>query len=267
MNTAGFALGIAGTALRVNAPEPWLTPLGAAWASWAPAVEARPWPIVIAEDADLAEPEGPLFAVRPRCRGGVCTLLVPGFAGDVNAGQGVGHLYAHPAATPADVDYFLRVALAVQAFARGGMLFHAAGVVHRDQGYALFGVSGSGKTTAAHFSAPDPVLNDDLLLLWPSAEGWQIYATPFGKRRGDVRRAVLHGLLRLVQDSDVFLTPLSPGQALGELVSNTPVLAADALGLPDVLSRWETVLAGTPAYALHFRRDPSFWEVIDAELG
>lgn len=268
MNAAYFNLGIAGTALRVDGPEPWLAPLRAAWASWTPAAATLPWSIVIAEDADLAEPQGPLFDARPRCQGGVCTLLAPGFQGAVAAGQGAGHLHAHPAAAPVDIGYFLRVVLAVQAFARGGMLFHAAGVVHRGKGYALFGVSGSGKTTAAHFSAPDPVLNDDLLLLWPSGKGWQMYATPFGKRREDVRCGVaLHSLLRLVKDSDVFLAPLSSGQALAELASNTPVLSADSLWLPDVLSRWETVLAETPAYALHFRRDPTFWEVIDAELG
>jgi len=267
MNVAPFELGIAGTALCVHGPEPWLTPLRAAWASWTPAAETLPWSITIAEDADLAAPQGPLFDARPRWQGGVCTLLASGFQGTVDAGQHAGHLRAHPAATSADVGYFLRVALAVQAFACGGILFHAAGVAHRGKGYALFGVSGSGKTTAAQFSAPDAVLNDDLLLLWPAAEGWQMYATPFGKRRGDVRRVALHSLLRLVKDSDVFRAPMSPGHALGELASNTPVLSADPLWLPDVLSRWETVLAETPVYALHFRRDPTFWEVVDAELG
>ncbi len=267
MNIARFDLGIAGTALRVNSPESWLAPLRAAWASWTPAAETTAWPVAIVEDVTLAEPQGPLFDARPRCQGGMCILRAPGFQGTVDAGQGIADLRAHPTAAPADVGYFLRVAIAVQTFARGGMLFHAAGVEHRSKGYALFGVSGSGKTTAAQFSAPDPVLNDDLLLLWPSADGWQMYATPFGKRRGDVRRVPLHSLLRLVKDSEVFLAPLSPGQALGELVSNTPVLSADALWLPEVFARWETVLAEIPAYALHFRRDPTFWEVIDAELG
>ncbi|HOU15418.1 MAG TPA: hypothetical protein PKZ84_20110 [Anaerolineae bacterium] len=267
VNLAHFDLGIAGTALRLDGPEPWLTPLRVAWASWTPAAETPMWPVAIAEDATLAEPQGPLFDARPRCQGGVCTLRAPGFQGTVDAGQGLADLRAHPAAAPADVGYFLRVVLAVQTFARGGMLFHAAGVEHRGKGYALFGVSGSGKTTASQFSAPDPVLNDDLLLLWPSTDGWQMYATPFGKRRGDVRHVALHSLLRLVKDSDVFLAPMSPGQALGELASNTPVLSADPLWLPDVLARWEIVLAAVPAYALHFRRDSTFWEVIDAELG
>lgn len=267
MNAAPFDLGIAGTALRVYGPEPWLAPLRAAWDAWMPIEATLPWDVALIVDANLAAPEGPLFDARPRCQGGVCTLLAPGFQGEVDAGQGVGLMRAHPAATPADIGYFLRVVLAVQAFARGGMLFHTAGIVHRGKGYALFGVSGSGKTTAAHFSAPDPVLNDDLVLLWPAAEGWQMFATPFGKRRGAARVAPLRALLRLVKDQDVFLASLSPGQTLGELVSNTPVLSADPLWLPEVMARWEALLAATPIYALHFRRDPTFWEVVDAELG
>ncbi|HOT90418.1 MAG TPA: hypothetical protein PLN71_02445 [Anaerolineae bacterium] len=267
MNVVPFVLGIAGTSLRVFGPEIWLIPLRTAWAAWMPTEETPAWDVKLTVDAHLAAPQGPLFDVRPQCRGGVCALCAPGFQATVDAGQGMGHLCAHPDATPADIGYFLRVVLALQAFTRGGLLFHAAGVAHHGKGYALFGVSGSGKTTAAHFSAPDPVLNDDLLLLWPSAAGWQIYATPFGKRRGAVRCVALHGLLRLVKDSDVFLAPMTSAQALGELVANTPVLSADPLWLPEVLARWETVLAHIPACALHFRRDSTFWEVIDAELG
>lgn len=267
MNVITFDLGIAGTSLRAHGPEAWLAPLCSAWAAWRPALETSPWDVQLTADASLPVPQGPLFEALPRAQGGECTLAAPGFEGEVSAATETAHLRAHPKAEPADIGYFLRVALAVQAFARGGMLFHTAGIVHRGHGYALFGVSGSGKTTAAHFSAPDPVLNDDLVLLWPSAAGWQMYATPFGKRRGEARVAPLRALLRLMKDPDVFLTPLSPGRALGELVANTPVLSADPLWLPEVLARWEGLLGVVPAYALHFRRDATFWEVIDAELG
>ena len=267
MNAIPFDLGIAGTALRTRGPEVWLAPLRTAWAVWQPVSETPFWDVQLTADASLAEPQGPLFEAIPRSQDGVCTLVAPGFKGEVFASTGKAHLRAHPEASPGDVGYFLRVVLAIQAFVRGGMLFHTAGIVHRTQGYAFFGVSGSGKTTAAHFSAPDPVLNDDLVLLWPSPAGWQMYATPFGKRRGEVRVAPLRALLRLLKDQNVFLAPLSPGRALGELVANTPVLSADPLWLPEVMARWEAVLSAVPVYALYFRRDATFWEVIDAELG
>ncbi len=267
MNEASFDFGIAGTALRARGPAAWLTPLCSAWTAWQPAPESVPWDVCLTADASLPVPQGPLFEATPHAQGGVCTLVAPGFEGEVSAMTGAAHLRAHPEAGPADIGYFLRVVLAIQAFARGGMLFHTAGIVHRGQGYAFFGVSGSGKTTAAHFSAPAPVLNDDLVLLWPSADGWQMHATPFGRRRGAVRVAPLRALLRLIKAPDVALVPLSAGRALGELVANTPVLSADPLWLPEVLTRWEALLSAVPVYALHFRRDATFWEVIDAELG
>jgi hypothetical protein len=267
MNMITFELGIAGTALRARGPESWLAPLCEAWTAWQPVPGTAPWDVQLTVDASLPVPQGPLFEAIPHTQSGVCTLTAPGFDGEVSAATGTAHLRAHPEASPGDIGYFLRVVLAVQAFARGGMLFHTAGIVHRRQGYAFFGVSGSGKTTAAHFSAPDPVLNDDLVLLWPSPTGWQMYATPFGRRRGEVRAVTLRALLRLVKDENVFLAPLSPSRALAELVANTPVLSADPLWLPEVLARWEALLSTVPVYTLHFRRDATFWEVIDAELG
>ena len=164
-----FRFGMAGLALDICGPAAWIQPLQVAWTQWEPSLEVIPWRVSVSPDTSLTMPDAPLFAARPRCRDGVCTLTSAGFRGKVNAADGIAQLHAHPDATPADVGYFVRVALALQAFARGGMLFHAAGVLHREQGYAFFGLSGSGKTTAAQFSTPDPVLNDDLLLLWPAA--------------------------------------------------------------------------------------------------
>ncbi|HNT74774.1 MAG TPA: hypothetical protein PKH77_07130 [Anaerolineae bacterium] len=259
--------GIAGTALEVQGATEWLSPLRMVWAAWTPAAAVVPWSVDVLPAPDFSPPTAPLFETLPRCNGGVCTLLSAGFEGCVDATQGHAYLQAHPHATPADIGYFLRVTLAVQAFARGGLLFHAAGVVHREKGYALFGLSGSGKTTAAQLSAPDPVLNDDLLLLWPDSAGWTMYATPFGKRRGNVLSAPLCAFLRLMKASEVFVVPLPCGRALGELASNTPVMVGDPLCLPEVMARWEGIMRQIPVYALHFRREPTFWEVVDAELG
>lgn len=264
---ASLRFGIAGTALEVQGPAAWVNPLRRAWAAWTPAEAVSPWPVEVAAMPHFQPPTAPLFETLPRCRGGVCTLVSAGFQARVDAEQHCARLQAHPHATPADIGYFLRVTLAVQTFTRGGFLFHAAGIVHREMGYALFGLSGSGKTTAAQLSTPDPVLNDDLLLLWPDAGGWAMYATPFGKRRGKVAAAPLRAFLRLLKDTQVFIEPLPSGRALGELVSNTPVLSGDSLWLPEVLARWEELTRQIPIYALHFRREPTFWEVVDAELG
>jgi len=262
-----WLFGIHKTALAIQGPAHWLQPLQQVWVNWLPQEQTSPWAITVTESAALLAPPAPLFEAWPRCRGAVCELVAPGFHGHIDAAQQHARLQAHPDATPADIGYFIRVTLAVQTFTRGGLLFHAAGVVHREKGYALFGLSGSGKTTAAHFSTPDPVLNDDLLLLWPDQPGWRLHATPFGKRRGEVQSAPLHAFLRLLKSTSVYVEPLGHGRALAELVANTPVLAGDPVCLSDVMERWEKIIAEIPVYALYFRREPTFWEVIDAELG
>lgn len=262
-----FEFGLADLALRVSGPAAWVAPMRDAWAAWTPVPKSEPWSVTLERDATMAPPEGPLFDVLPRCRAGACALVAPAFEGQVSAKNGHAHLRAHPDATPADMGYFLRVALAAQAFVRGGMLFHTSAVVHHGAGYALFGLSGSGKTTASRLSRPDPVLNDDLVYLQPVDGGWVIHATPFGKRRGDLRSAPLRALLRLLQDTSVFLEPLPRSRALAELVANSPVVSGDGGWLPALMARWEAVVAAVPVYGLHFRKDPTFWEVIDAEFG
>jgi len=262
-----WVFGIHKVALTVNGPGHWIQPLQQVWSAWLPDTDSEPWPITLTESPSLSAPTAPLFEALPKCRAGVCKLRASGFQGQVDANQQTAQLIAHPDATPSDIGYFIRVALAAQAFARGGLLFHAAGIVHRQQGYALFGISGSGKTTAAHFSVPDPVLNDDLLLLWPDEHGWQLYATPFGKRRGTLRFAPLGGFFCLMKSTDVYVELLAPGRALAELVANTPVLCSDPVYLPHVMTRWEQIITEIPVYALYFRRDATFWEAIDAELG
>jgi hypothetical protein len=265
MRNQQWVFGIAQLAFRLEGPEDWLSPMQKAWHTWEAKEEAQPWILNIQVDHNMDPPTEPLFNAKPECRGGVCTLDAPGLQVRIDAQKGYGEMTAHPAAAAADVVYFLRVAIALSAFVHQSMLFHAACVVHRDKGYLLFGLSGSGKTTASQLSKPDPVLNDDLLLLCPSAKGWLVYSTPFGKRRGDLMVTSLQAALRLVQDREVFLEPLSKGRALTELVANTPIVSSDRLLLPELLERWSDFIDQVPVRALHFRKDPTFWEVVDAE--
>jgi hypothetical protein len=254
-------------ALRIEAPLAWIERLGRLWRGWMGNSAVEPW-TVSAMPGDPVPNTRPLFEARPRFTDGICRLDAPGFAGWIDSVRGAAHLEAHPAAGAGDLALFVRTCLALQAFERGEILFHAAGTVRRGRGYALFGLSGSGKTTAAGFSPDGVVLNDDLVLVRPAGTGWEVAATPFGGgRRPEPRSAPLRALLRLVQAPQDRLEPLGPGAALGELVANSPVVNADVARLPALLARWGAVLAAVPIRALYFRRAATFWEVVDAELG
>jgi hypothetical protein len=130
--------------------------------------------------------------------------------------------------------------------------------------YLFFGPSGSGKTTVARCSSPEAVLNDDLVLLLPEMQGWRAFGTPFSNPTQVTPRqdsAPAAALLRLVQSKEVRLAPLSRAQALAELLASVPVLNASP---NPPLERCQLVLAGLPAYFLHFLPDPSFWPVVAA---
>lgn len=172
---------------------------------------------------------------------------------------------------PALVDYALRVLTALLVEARGGLLLHGAGLVRGGAGLLLLGPSGTGKTTAARNAAGARVLNDDLVLLLPAADGgWQLHASPFSNPsqvppQGRAQ-APLAAILRLRQAPVVRLRSLSRSVALAELLAAVPVLVADADRLPGLTRRLDTVLDQTPAALLDLRADPGYWELVDPWL-
>ena len=201
----------------------------------------------------------------------------PGYEGMIDDKSGRGWLTLSSARPVNDVDYFMRVASALLAFRLGGLLFHAAGIVRDGWGYVFFGYSGSGKTTVARLSSnavvpnvvvPNAVvLNDDLLLLMPSSQGWAVHATPFWNPEqvspAGVCSAPVAGLFRLVQDRQVYLEDMEPGQALAELIASAPVISADLSRLGDLLERGRQLAHAVPIHKLHFLPDASFWDVIE----
>lgn len=166
-----------------------------------------------------------------------------------------------------DVDYCLRVIYALQAFHSGGLLFHGAGIVRAGSALLFFGHSGSGKTTVARLSPNDRILNDDLVLIMPTAHGWTVHATPFWNptQVGPPAPGYAHlaALLRLVQAKDVLLDPMRPAQALAEVISCVPVMAVDESLTYELLQRTLRLLEHVPAYRLHFLPDASFWSAVE----
>jgi hypothetical protein len=204
-------------------------------------------------------------------QGGRLLFTAPGYAGYVDVARGRGELALSSVQPVEDADYFLRCAFALLAFEAGGLLLHAAGLVRYDHAYLFLGHSGSGKTTVARLSSSALVLNDDLVLLWPTEDRWWAYATPFGNPSPQPMTvagcAPLRALLGLVQDREVRLERARPALAVAEMVGNAPVVSADPGRAEALLGRCQQILQAVPYYRLHFLPDDSFWRIVDDELG
>ncbi len=164
-----------------------------------------------------------------------------------------------------DIEYFLRMVYSLMFFEKGGMLFHSAAIVRENHAHLFFGLSGSGKTTAARLSENYLVLNDDLVALIDCGTHWQVFGTPFwnpSQVEPSARSAPLYMLLRLVQDQKVYLEPLSPAQGMAEMITSVPLINADPSRTHELVTRCQSLMVSVPVYRLHFRKDNSFWNAI-----
>jgi hypothetical protein len=166
-----------------------------------------------------------------------------------------------------DPENYLRVLFAHLALDEGGLILHACGIIRGGRGYCFFGPSTYGKTTIAKLSAGETILSDDLALIKKEKGRYFIFGVPF---RGDLPEAPrtnasapLAGLYSLVKSDSHRLEKLSVPRALGELLSVVPFVMRDAASRAQVVERLMDLMASLPPYALHFRRDPGFWQVLE----
>jgi len=197
-------------------------------------------------------------------------LDAPGFRAHIELARGVGKLTLASAAPLAGLEHFLRALVALLAFREDGLLIHGAGLRSEDGVHLFIGQSGSGKSTVVALSPDAVALNDDLIVLRPQGQDWVACGTPFwnmeaGHREGQTTSGPLAGIYKLVQDRNVYLERLSPAAATAELVANCPVINGSPAHLAALISRCRQLASAVPTRRLHFRKDGSFWQVLERQ--
>jgi hypothetical protein len=150
--------------------------------------------------------------------------------------QGLARLHVHERAGPwfgGIIENLLRMLLAYDLLDDGGVLLHCAAIVHRNRAAVLFGHSGAGKSTVSQraLEAGWSVVSDDLNIIEPGADGWQVTPVPFSgtlNARSDIDSPVpLDGLYRLHKAPRNRLRACTPARAMSLLAGSAPFVNQD----------------------------------------
>jgi hypothetical protein len=168
--------------------------------------------------------------------------------------------------SPYAVDSFLRALLALHLPQRHGVILHAAAVRDAGRGYLFAGRSGAGKSTVARLLCDlAEVLSDELVAVRRTAEGWQVYGTPFWgdfARAGANLHAPLQDIYLLKHAASHRLEALPRGDALRALLQCSLQFAEGAQVAEWMLNVVSALARDVPAYRLHLLPDPGFWQLI-----
>jgi hypothetical protein len=164
------------------------------------------------------------------------------------------------------VETTLKVMLAAELARRGGLLVHGVGVEHLGQSSLWVGPSGAGKSTLASLwsSAGGALLSDELVAVWPAAEGWRAAGTPWNI--GRPREASLRAVGTLAWDASSRWEAQPAGEVARILLLNALLPEDSAAGRGFLLAAASRLLASVRTARLVFARDASAAEVLRREL-
>jgi len=165
------------------------------------------------------------------------------------------------------IDNAARYLVARIATEAGGLALHGAGLKRGGRATIFAGVSGSGKSTAAHLAAPAESLGDDFAVVLPTTGGWAVPALPFDN--AETAPAVpVRGLTPLAGVWRLFKADRHRVERPSGVRAQASLLACAAFpwALPDLADQaGEAVakLAASGRFAhLHFALDPGFWPLL-----
>ena len=157
-----------------------------------------------------------------------------------------------------------------------GLMMHGVGIKRNGAGCLFLGLSGYGKTTLAELSGPESVISDDAVIVEKKKSSYSLVPTPFdqlsfsdrGRRRSPSGRAWLNMGFFLKKDDEVYLEEISPVDSCSLILKNH--IHFFRYFMPELVEKAFNLVTGLclqiPFYRLHFRKDPSFWPLIEKEL-
>jgi hypothetical protein len=189
---------------------------------------------------------------------GTLAIEGPGFRGAFDERTGRGWIVQPP--EPAPFETFLTAILAGHLLREGGVLLHAAALLASDGARVFFGPSESGKTTVSRLVG-EGVISDEYAAIRRVAGRWRVSGVPW---RGTRHEGPLAGLFRLRKADAVAFRPLTPVEAVRELLGSVLFSRADGAEVARFLEIAGDLVTQVDCYAMGFTPDRSFWDACPA---
>ena len=259
LDVSGIAFEIAGIACRVQCRDrsflDFLSARYGEFASHAPPRLSVRVEVTGAWPDDAGAPRAGPFA-RIGGADGLLSIEGPGFRGEFD--ERSGHGWISQPRDPSPLEAFLTAIYAGRLLKAGGFFLHAAGLVGPNGARVCFGPSGSGKTTVAGLVG-EGVISDETVAVRREGLRYRVSGVPW---RGCRLSAPLAGLFRLRKARATSFTPLSPVEALRQLLPSVLFSRTDLEEMNRFLEIGGEMARRVPCYEMRFAPDRSFWHAL-----
>jgi hypothetical protein len=146
-----------------------------------------------------------------------------------------------------------------------GLLVHSSCAIENGKAQIFAGHSGAGKSTAARLSHPRELLSDEATIVKITPDDVTVFDSPF---RSELQSTAyqqpcpLAGIQLLHQSEKNRLEKLRKPDALLSLMDKVFYWHHAPAETQRIMGLLRTLVEKVPAYELHFRKDPTFWELI-----
>ncbi|KHE71668.1 hypothetical protein [Halobacillus sp. BBL2006] len=146
-----------------------------------------------------------------------------------------------------------------------GLLIHSSCAIDKEQAHIFSGHSGVGKSTVAKMSQPRALLSDEATILKVTDEGIKVYPSPFWS---ELRSSNIDGSLHLSSIQLLHQAEMNDKRSLKksiglmQLIDKVFYWSYSPEQMSMVMNLLKRTVDQVPIHELHFKKDPSFWELI-----
>jgi hypothetical protein len=148
-----------------------------------------------------------------------------------------------------------------------GLLLHSSCVLENGQAHLFAGHSGAGKSTVAAMSLPRGIFSDEATLVKISTEAVTVFHSPFRseihtKLKEQLTPNSLGSIQILYQSPTNQRVPIKKTDGMLTLMNKVFYWSPSPEAVGRILGKLKEMVEIVPVYELHFRKEPTFWELI-----